>query len=154
MRIKKIQAFTLSEMLVVLLLTVIVVGLAFTILNLVQQQMNSTRENYQKGSEINSLRQALWKDFRSHSTIYYNDVEQELFFKNPINEVRYAFVKDYLIRGRDTFKIELTDKIFLFNGVPVTSGNVTGLELVTGKKMQNRKVFVYKELTSDYYMND
>lgn len=153
MRDKKLKAFTLSEMLVVLLLTVIVVGLAFSILNLVQKQMNGTRENYQKNTELNSLRQALWKDFRSHSSIYYSENDQKLFFNNEVNQVSYAFIKDYLIRDKDTFQIQLTDKMFLFNGTEVLSGDITGLELLTGEEQQIKKVFVYKTNAADYYMN-
>ncbi|MEM9650388.1 MAG: prepilin-type N-terminal cleavage/methylation domain-containing protein, partial [Bacteroidota bacterium] len=61
--VKKLRAFTLSEMLVVLLLTVIVVGLAFSVLNLVQRQMSGIESNYARNTAFDQLKQSLWVDF-------------------------------------------------------------------------------------------
>ena len=70
---KKTKAFTLSELLVVLLITVIVAGLAFTTLNLVQKQMRDIRVGFESSSEKGRLKQVLWKDFNSYSRIYFRN---------------------------------------------------------------------------------
>jgi len=58
----KIKAFTLNEMLVVLLITAIVVGMSFAVLSLVQQQMHGIDGNYKKNTAFNLLKQSLWFD--------------------------------------------------------------------------------------------
>ena len=54
-RIRKISAFTLNEMLVVLLVTTIVVSMGFAVLQLVQQQMGGIDRNYERNTELNLL---------------------------------------------------------------------------------------------------
>ena len=43
---KKIPAFTLSEVLIVLVITAIVIGIAFSVLTLVNKQYNAIRDSY------------------------------------------------------------------------------------------------------------
>ena len=151
---KKIKAFTLSEMLVVLLLTVIVVGLAFAILNLVQKQMGTARDNYENGAELSRLRQVLWRDFRSYPSVYFSEKEQQLLFKNEIDQMYYTFSKDMVVRDIDTFRISFTEKKFFFEGNITTEGVINALELNTSKEKDNRKLFVYQENTAETYMKE
>ncbi|WP_394973717.1 hypothetical protein [uncultured Croceitalea sp.] len=148
----KIQAFTLSEMLVVLLLTVIVVGLAFSILSLVQKQMNTAKDNFETKTELNQLKQALWRDFRTFTEINFQN--EQLTLKNEINQVNYNFVNDYIIRKTDTFYIRLNQKQLYFDGEVVTSGIVNALVLETSKAAGGKKIFVYRENAADIYMKD
>tara|TARA_R110002094_G_scaffold202065_1_gene173391 strand:+ start:295 stop:504 length:210 start_codon:yes stop_codon:yes gene_type:complete len=59
----KIKAFTLSEMVVVTILTSIIVGIAFSVLSLVQRHMYSIKQNFNNNTELSKLEQALWIDF-------------------------------------------------------------------------------------------
>ena len=45
---RKIKAFTLSEIIVVMLLTIIVIGLAFSVLTLIKKQMLLMENNFSK----------------------------------------------------------------------------------------------------------
>ena len=78
---KKIQAFTLTEVIIVLILTSIVVGLAFSVLGLVQKQMLAVQENYNKNLDISKLETSLWLDFNRYSEISYDAIENELPIK-------------------------------------------------------------------------
>ena len=151
---KKIKAFTLSEMLVVLLLTVIVVGLAFALLNLVQKQMGTARDNYENGAELSRLRQVLWRDFRNYPSVYFSEKEQQLLFKNEIDQMYYTFSKDMVVRDIDTFRISFTEKKYFFEGNITTEGVINALELNTSKEKDNRKLFVYQENTAETYMKE
>ncbi len=151
---KKIKAFTLSEMLVVLLLTVIVVGLAFSILNIVQQQMDLTRKNYEKGTELHQLRQALWHDFRTFQNSFFLESEQKLVFENELGGIQYRLLENQLIRENDTFNIELGQKRFYFDGIEVPEGKINALELHTTEGMGGKSIFVYRENDAANYMNE
>ena len=51
----KVQAFTLSEMIVVLIITSIVIGMAFSVLRLVQKHMGGIQDNFNRSTELNRL---------------------------------------------------------------------------------------------------
>ena len=153
MKIKKLKAFTLSELLVVMLLTVIVVGLAFAVLNLIQKQMHLTQNNYRANTELDLLKQALWTDFRSHSQGFYYAEQQRLSLSNAIHTVDYRFVDDYVVRQQDTFQISLAQRKLFYLGEEVASGKVDALELLTAKGRGEKLVFVYREQDAANYMN-
>lgn len=153
MNIRKLKAFTLSELLVVLLLTVVVVGLAFAVLNLIQKQMYLAQGNYRTNTELDLLKQALWTDFRSHSQGFYNTEHQQLFLSNALHTIDYRFVEDYVVRQQDTFHISLERHQLFYLGEEVNSGKIDALELVTTKASGEKLVFVYREQDAANHMN-
>ncbi|WP_261793702.1 PulJ/GspJ family protein [Psychroserpens burtonensis] len=150
---RKLNAFTLSEMIIVLILTSIVVGLAFSVLNLVQKQMFAIQENYNKSLELNKLETSLWLDFNRYSKISYNDIDDELKFSTEMDSVVYQFSNDLIIKERDTFSIQLQNKQMYFDGSPSNNGQIDAIKLETMKEFQNQKLFVYKFNDATLYMN-
>ena len=82
----------------VLILTSIVVALAFSVLTLVQKHMRSIEENLKEHTIINKLEVSLSLDFNRFSRINYNDIEKELQFYNEIDTLHYQFNNDYIIK--------------------------------------------------------
>lgn len=153
MKIRKVKAFTLSELLVVMLLTVIVVGLAFAVLNLIQKQLLLTQQNYHTNTELDLLKQALWIDFRSHSHGYYNAENQQLVLSNAVSSINYRFVGNHVVRQQDTFYINLEWRKLFYLGDEVAFGNVDALELSTAKASGEKLIFVYREQDAANYLN-
>ena len=116
---RKLEAFTLSEMIIVLILTSIVVGLAFSVLTLVQKQMFAIQSNYNKSLELNKLETSLWLDFSRYPKITYDGIEDELKFSSEIDSVIYQFSQDLIIKETDTFSIQLQNKQMYFDGEQV-----------------------------------
>lgn len=151
---KKVQAFTLSEMLVVLLLTIIVVGLAFSILGLVQKQMFGIQENYEHKTTGSLLRQALWIDFNSNSQIVFSQRTGSIQLSNEMGGKYYSFYEDYIVRDLDTFYTNYKLGKRYFEGNEVFEGTIDALELSTGgEKENNKRIFVYKKNTAADFMN-
>ncbi|WP_190808413.1 type II secretion system protein J [Flagellimonas sp. S3867] len=151
---KKVQAFTLSEMLVVLLLTIIVVGLAFSILGLVQKQMFGIQENYEHKTAGNLLRQALWVDFNSHSQIMLSEKTGSIQLSNEMGGMYYSFYEDYIVRDLDTIYTDFKLGKLYFEGDEVFEGSIDALELSTdGEKENNKRIFVYKKNAAADFMN-
>nr|WP_299339480.1 hypothetical protein [Allomuricauda sp.] len=148
----KIKAFTLSEMLVVVLLTIIVVGLAFSVLGLVQKQMFDTRENLAVQSAENELRQALWRDFRSFSRIYGNRAEGILVFEQPFEKVNYQLSEGFVLRNLDTFKVKIKKRDFYFLGEMVEGGELDALKLELANTVES-SIWVHKVNTAETYMD-
>ena len=59
---KKLNSFTLSEMLVVLVITAIVVGLAFSVLSLVRKQVYRLQNDTDKRVQYDLLKNKLFID--------------------------------------------------------------------------------------------
>jgi len=152
--LKKIKAFTLSELMVVLVLTAIVVGLAFSILNLVQKQMLGIQYNYATTTELHKLEQSLWIDFNTYNHIKYNANTNELLFKNEINSIRYIFQKEWVLKNNDTINIAIENKNFYLDGKNVNKGIIDAIELTQLEKSQNTSLFVYNKKDATYYMNN
>ncbi|WP_299884412.1 type II secretion system protein J [uncultured Lacinutrix sp.] len=148
----KITAFTLSEMLIVLILTAVVVGLAFSVLSLVQRHMTSIQNNFQQATALNKLETSLWIDFNRYNTIKYNDIENQMVFSSEIDSIHYTFTKEYIVKTLDTFRIPLDNKTVFFNGDVIQNGTIDAFKLETSKAFQNQKLFIYKDNAASAYM--
>ncbi|WP_425237701.1 PulJ/GspJ family protein [Ulvibacterium sp.] len=151
--VKKIQAFTLSEMIVVLLITTMVVGMAFSVLQLVQNQMNGIAGNYERNTEFDLLRQSLWIDFNRYDRIYYNENSRELQFVNEMGGQTYRFTEDFMTKDIDTFRIKWETQRFLFENRDSPLGEIDAIHFQTTKAFGNRTLFVYKNNSATTYMN-
>ncbi len=150
---RKIQAFTLSEMVVVLILTSIVVGLAFSVLLLVQKHMTSIQINFIQKTELNKLEQSLWIDFNRYSNITYDALEDEITFINAMDSINYQFHEQYIVKALDTFYIPIHNKTFFFNGNNIEIGPIDAIKLETSKIMQNQHLFVFKKNDATLFIN-
>lgn len=149
----KIKAFTLSEMIVVLILTSIVVGLAFSVLNLVQKHMISIQQNYANTSALNKLETSLWLDINRYSKVEYNNLENELKFATAIDSITYLFSDNHIIKGIDTFPIPVKQKQFYFDGEHIENGEIDAIKLETNKTFQNQQLFIFKKNDANLYMD-
>lgn len=151
---KKVKAFTLNEMLVVLLITVLVVGMAFSVLRLVQVQMHGISSNYEKNTELNLLRQSLWVDFNRFDRIWYDGTEQRIVLVNEVAKTSYQILPDGVVKEKDTFWVPVPRWEVYFNGETVGKGEIDALDLYIGKEEEvGKRVFVFKCNAATSYIN-
>lgn len=150
---KKIQAFTLSEMIVVLILTSIVIGLAFSVLTLVQKHMRNIQNNLSQSTELNKLEQSLWLDFNRFAKITFDDRTDKLVFSTAIASTSYTFNAKYIVKGRDTFNIQFSSKTLFFDGNTTTKGQIDAMRLESSKAFQNQRLFVFKQNDATLFMD-
>ena len=150
---KKIPAFTLSEMVVVLILTSIVVGLAFSVLTLVQKHMQTIQNNFSLNTEINKLEQSLWLDFNRYNKIVFDNREDKLVFSTAIDSIVYKINENYIVRDIDTFNIQFSRKTLFFDGNTTTKGTIDAIKLETSKPFQSQHLFVFKQNDATQFMN-
>jgi len=141
---QKLKGFTLNEMLVVIIITVIVVGMAFSVLSMVQKHMASIKENFHKKLEVDKLNEVLNIDFNRYATINYNDLDDELIFTSETNSTKYKFSNEYVTKDRDTFFIPIKKKRLYFNGSQLANDKVDAIKLTTTKAYLSQNIFVYK----------
>ncbi|MET1260655.1 hypothetical protein ABV409_15010 [Flagellimonas sp. DF-77] len=153
-RTTKIQAFTLGEMLVVLLLTTLVVGACFTVLQLVRQHMFAITDNYEVRTECNLLRRSLWIDFNQSDLVRYDAKTGILHFEGGKDPHAYRFENALIIKDTDTFDLQIEETTYFFNGNKVGSGEIDAFEFKTAKAFGSQRVFVYKRNAATSFMND
>ncbi len=149
----KIQAFTLSEMIVVIILTSIVVGMAFSVLTLVQRQMSGVQNNFNKTTELAILEQALWLDFNRYSKVEYDVADDELIFTSEVNSTTYKFTNTHIVKDLDTFNIAEHSKLFFFDGDKTSHGKVDAIRFETSKTFQDQGFFVFKLNDANQFIN-
>lgn len=145
----KLKAFTLSEMLVVLAITAIVVGLAFVILNLVTKQIRLISTNYTNDTEVDKLENALWIDFNAYETVIFNKQNKTLYLSNSNRRITYIFSDNYSLRNQDTLiRVDGLNTYFL--GAEQNTGSIDAIEL----SIDAKKVFVSKKSDASFYLNN
>lgn len=149
---KKIKAFTLHEMLVVLLITALVVGMAYSVLRLVQIQMNGISSNYEQTTEVRLLKQRLWIDFNQYDRIWYHAVNSEILLSNEIKEVTYQFQKELVLKGQDTFHVKTKELLPYFEAGTINEGEIDALDLFI-EGGNGTRLFVYKRNSATSYIN-
>lgn len=149
---KKIKAFTLSEMLVVLVISSIVTAAAFLILTMVQKQFMVVQKNINNKQEINFFERLLWRDFNTY-TINYQKKKDLLMLTNNIDSIQYSFFKEYTIREKDTFFVQITTKELFLDGNKVVNGVIDAIKIKTNPLFGNKKIFIYTSKDATYYLN-
>lgn len=141
---KKIKSFTLSEMLVVLIITSIVVGIAFSVLNLVRKQVAKLQSETDKNIQYDLLKNRITFDFYKFNKICVL-ANNQILFKNEIDSSFYEFKDNLLIVKQDTLIKNLKEVKFLHNNKEVNEGKIDAINLVIEEKKDVfRSVFVYK----------
>ena len=148
----KIKSFTLSEMLVVMIITAIVVGIAFSVLSLVQRQIRTVERNFEKTTEISLFEQRLWQDFNSHNTI--KVLDNKITLASDVDTLKYSFNSEYVLRDTDTIHTKLTLNKFYYLGKEVKSGFIDAVSISAEKELPNHTIFVSMQYDAAHYMNN
>lgn len=149
----KIKSFTLPELLVVMIITAIVIGMAFSVLRLVQKQIHAIEINFQKTSSLALFEQKLWQDFNELHSIEYNENSHSLFMQSEVDTVLYSFQENYTLRNKDTLKLKLgIDKLF-FEGKTVKDGSIDAISISGARELPDYEIFVSKKNDLTLSMN-
>ncbi|SFW21445.1 hypothetical protein SAMN02927921_00606 [Sinomicrobium oceani] len=149
----KIPSFTLSEMIVALAVTTIVVAMAFTVLGLVQRQLQGIATNFSGETELELLEQSLWIDFNRYQDIRYLPQTDEIKCRTELDSVSYVLYADKIVKLTDTFAIAFRAKTFFMDGREVSGGRIDALYFQTAPdSMANKKLFIRKENDAAQYM--
>ncbi|TPN87676.1 prepilin-type N-terminal cleavage/methylation domain-containing protein [Aquimarina algicola] len=141
---RKINAFTLTEMIVVIIISAIVAGLAFSVLGIVQNQMNAITNNYNRKEQIQSFETALTIDFNQNTKVNWNPSQNKLIVSSPIKERNYIFYEDSIATDITTYSLRIKEKLFFWKGKRVTKGNIDAIKLRFKETREVHSVFVFK----------
>lgn len=149
----KIKSFTLSELLVAMIITVIIIGIAFSVLNLVKKEIGTIEKNYSKTTELLQLEQRLWLDYNTHSNVNYRKKNNLLTLISEVDTVTYNFSDNFILRNKDTIKAKVTiDKLY-FLGKEIKEGTSDAISILCSKELPNYTIFVFKQNDATFFMN-
>lgn len=148
---RKVQAFTLSELMVVLVVSSIVVTIAFLALSSVQKQVRNIQYVYEKQQEIQYLERTLFGDLNDYEGVYH-DTKKQLVFKNDIDSLQYFFLDEVVVRNGDTIPLKMTTKTMYLHGKEVKEGAIDAIELGFSDTFSTNSVFVYKKNDASHYI--
>lgn len=104
-----IQAFSITETVVSLVVTSIIVSLIFVIFNILSEQMHDFKKQNESIADLNRLSYVLTKDIFECENMH--PAEKQIdFFSNSKGNINYVFAEEYIIRNQkeytDTFKLK------------------------------------------------
>ncbi|MBC7410101.1 MAG: prepilin-type N-terminal cleavage/methylation domain-containing protein [Arcicella sp.] len=149
----KIKSFTLSEMLVVMIITAIVVGMAFSVLKLVQKQIHTIQKNFDKTSTLALFEQRLWLDFNEYNSIKLFQKQNNIRLESELDTIIYAFSDDFILRNTDTIKLKLSITKGMFQSQQVKEGVIDAIQISGESELPNYTIFVSKKNDLTYFMN-
>ncbi|SNR15451.1 PulJ/GspJ family protein [Tenacibaculum jejuense] len=147
---KKINAFTLTELIVVMVISTIVISLAFTALSMVRRQIRSIEKRLYLKEELTQFEKVLTKDFNT-----YRKIEKQnsfLSFKNALDSVTYKLEENYVLRDKDSFLLSLKNTSLFLDGIQVKNGVVDAIRFEI-EELKNRPTFVFSKKDATFYLN-
>jgi prepilin-type N-terminal cleavage/methylation domain-containing protein len=153
MKINKLKAFTLAEMLVVLVVASIVISMGFLVLNMVRKQVIVIQKNYQKKQEVQFFETTFSRDFNMGSA-FFNKKENRITLKNTRDSIQYTFFENYITREKDTFQIEIKNKKLFLDGGLVYEKTIDAVEMTLSSRFTNRQLFIQQSKDASYYLNN
>lgn len=141
---KKLKSFTLSEMLVVLIITAIIVGLAFSVLNVVRKQVSKLQSDADERVKYDLLKSKLFFDFNKYPST--SIIEKEyILFESELDSSTFIFKDNLLISHEDTLMTKVADVKFYNKGTEVYSGKIDAIKIdVEEKKEIFKIIFAYR----------
>lgn len=146
----KIKAYTLSEVLIVLILTTIVVSISFSILNLVHKQFYSIKGNLNETTKLQFVSTRFKLELDKHEDIILDPSKNKISFISPIDTSYVYLNKEYLLFANDSLKMP---RITYFKkGSKVSSGPIDAIKMEFDKKSLTNVIFISKSQDASQLM--
>ena len=149
---KKMKAFTLGELLVVLVVSSIAITISFLALENVQKQLKSIQHVFKTQQQINHLEKSITTDLNRFIAVYHA-AKNTLVFKDANKAIQYQIGKEYILRNNDTIVLSVKELTFYLNGKQVANGVVDALEFSFSETYSQGSFFSYKIKDAAHYMN-
>jgi hypothetical protein len=149
---KKIKAFTLGELLVVLVVSSIAITISFLALENVQKQLKNIQHVFETQQHINHLEKSITTDLNRFIAVYHA-AKNTLVFKDANKAIQYQIDKEYILRNKDTILLSVKELTFYLDGKQVTNGAIDALEFSFSETYSQGGFFSYKIKDAAHYMN-
>lgn len=149
----KLKAFTLGELLVVMIVSSIVISVTFLVLNIIRKQVITMQENYEKKQAFRFFETTFSRDFNLNTAFYYVK-EKRLNLTNTKDSIQYLFLDTMVLRNQDTFHVELGKIVLFLDGKIVTDKSLDAILMEASKSFAQQQLFVQQRKDAAYYINN
>ncbi len=149
----KVKSFTLPELLVVMIITAIIIGIAFSVLRFVQNEIAVIQKNFDKNSSLALFEQRLWQDFNTCSAVRFNEKENNLLIESEMDTIVYSFQDNFVLRDKDTLKLKLKIDKLLLEGKKIQEGAIDAVTISGEAELPQYAIFVSKKNDINFFMN-
>ena len=111
---KTVNAFTLVEMVIVLIIASLIVALSFTVLDIVQRNLGNISKQFSVENNRILLQSRLEANFLKYGESYYDRNKEQIVFRNNIDSIIYRLNNDFLIMEDDTIDFKF-QKIYFYD---------------------------------------
>jgi len=148
----KLKSFTISEMMVVLVLSGIIISIALLVLSLVQNQIFDIQNNMKKKTEHRLFERVLWQDFNQNN-LFFDSKKDILYCTSPSDTITFLFTENYVLRNLDTLKVKTQSKKFFLDAEQIKDNTVDAIEIIFSNNYYEKELFITKNMSATYYMN-
>jgi len=151
--IRKIQAFTLGELLVVMVVSSIVVTISFMALGNVQKQIRLVNKTFEKQQKILKLERLLMSDLNASKATF--DIQSKtITFQSNADTVQYKLLDKNIIRQEDTLDIATSKLTLYLHGEKTSTGKFDAMEFLFSDTYNQQGFFIYKRNDASHYINE
>ena len=150
MKKRNLPAFTIIELVVVMILSSIILGMAFTAVRSIQQSYELYDQQTQAALDISDFQTLLNTDFENSKLA--SCANTTLFLTFEQHDLQYQFDYDWVIRQTayfsDTFFIENNTPTFYYQNQPISIGNIDFLEVKSTNEEEEVVFYFEKKYSS------
>lgn len=140
---KKTDSFTISEILIVLIITAIIVGITFSVLALVRKEISKSEKRLDFDTRLKQTELKLTIDFNRFRQISID--ENSIYLKNELDSIQYDFNNNVLTFEKDTLLNDFDSIEFMYRGEKANKGYIDGIKINVSYTEQSQiSIFVYK----------
>lgn len=148
----KVNGFTLSEMLVVIVVASIVISSGFLVLQMVRKQVRLIQQNYEIKQELSVFEATLSRDFNTRKARF-DQKSNALMLSNSKDSIQYLFLEHQIVREKDTFTIAIAEKKIFLDGLEVQEGRIDAIEFQLPEQFFKKQFFIQQIKDGSYYVN-
>lgn len=149
----KVASFTLGELLMVMLLTVLISGLCYTVLGYLQKKTMEFTGNIDAVLHLTTVEQQIQNDVYQYHSFWWNSNLQTLEMSNATGSIRYEFKEGKLYRNNLLLLDRVDQKTFFFRGKAIPSGAIDALLIETSDPLKfSLKLFFVQPQSAALYV--
>jgi hypothetical protein len=149
----KLKAFTLGEMIIVVVVASIVIAMGFLVLNMVKKQVRIIQNTYHQKTAVQFFEATFIRDFNTRNA-YYDEQKNRVSLKNSKNSISYTFLDDFIIRDQDTFPIKVIHKKLFLEGLETKEKCIDAIEINLSEEFSNKQLFIQQTKDAAHYLNN
>lgn len=147
----KITAFSLSELLIAILIAIIVMGFAFFTLRFVHQKFDLFTDRILTNTSFARIEKNIWQDIHHFPSVELDHENQLIRFSSPLERVDYHYSNTHIERGGQLILTSPNSLLFYYKGVLVNAGPIDAFELIIYTQEKSLSLFFFLPKSAQLY---